>query len=71
MADRELFWKVENQASRLAELTCCEGEEREAPLDGMFVPLADCSVRLSGSKPEIRHLRLRRSYATWRSNSVS
>ncbi len=32
MADTELFWKVENQAARLAELTCCEGELREDPL---------------------------------------
>ncbi len=32
MADTELFWKVEDQAARLTELTCREGEEREAPL---------------------------------------
>ena len=32
MAEMELFWKVEDQAARLAELTCREEDLREAPL---------------------------------------
>lgn len=32
MADMELFWRSDDQAARLAELTCQEGELREVPL---------------------------------------
>jgi len=32
MANMELFWKSDDQAARLAELTCQEGELREVPL---------------------------------------
>src|SRR6185369_11340323 len=32
MADMELFWKTEDQAARLAELTSLTGELKELPL---------------------------------------